>query len=52
MNLETGDVLSFEFPTARPLYLMLNGQRKYRGEIVNAGHRAAFRISECLRDDA
>jgi len=52
MNLEKGDVLNFEFPTARPLDLMLNGQRKYRGEIVNAGHRAAFRISECLRDDA
>jgi flagellar motor switch protein FliM len=52
MNLEKGDVLSFEFPTGRPLDLMLNGQRKYRGEIVNAGHRAAFRIGECLRDDA
>lgn len=50
MNLEEGDVLSFEFPTARPLDLMLNGQRKYRGEIVNAGHRAAFRIGECVAD--
>jgi len=50
MNLEEGDVLSFEFPTARPLDLMLNGRRKYRGEIVSAGHRAAFRVSELVRD--
>jgi hypothetical protein len=32
--------------------LMLNGQRKYRGEIVNKGHRAAFRVSECLTENA
>ena len=52
MNLEEGDVLSFEYPTARPLDLMLNGQKKYRGEMVNAGHRAAFMVSERLRDQA
>src|SRR6204780_988731 len=28
MNLDEGDVLSFQFPTARPLDLMLNGQLK------------------------
>jgi flagellar motor switch protein FliM len=52
MNLEEGDVLSFEYPTARPLDLMLNGQKKYRGEMVNAGHRAAFMVSERLGDQA
>ncbi len=52
MNLEEGDVLSFEFPTARPLDLMLSGQRKYRGEIVNAGRRAAFRIKEPVLEPA
>src|ERR1700691_1372221 len=50
MNLEEGDVLSFQFPTARPLDLMLNGQLKYRGEVVNAGRRAAFRVGEFCRD--
>jgi flagellar motor switch protein FliM len=50
MNLEEGDVLSFQFPTARPLDLMLNGQLKYRGEVVNAGRRAAFRVSEFCRE--
>ena len=50
MNLEAGDILSFEFPAARPLDLRLNGERKYRGEIVNAGRRAAFRVSERFED--
>jgi flagellar motor switch protein FliM len=44
LNLEEGDVLSFEFPVNKPLDLRLNGHHKYRGEIVNAGRRAAFRV--------
>ena len=50
MNLEEGDVLSFEFPTARPLDLVLNGQTKYVGEMVNTGRRSAFRVTERLRE--
>ncbi len=50
MNLEEGDVLSFEFPTTRPLNLVLNGQRKYQGDIVTAGRRAAFRVRERFQD--
>ena len=52
INLEEGDVLSFEYPTGRPLDLTLSGQRKYRGEIVNAGRRAAFRIKEPVLEPA
>jgi flagellar motor switch protein FliM len=52
MNLEEGDVLSLEFPTARPLDLRLNGLAKYRGEIVNNGRRTAFRVTENLKEDA
>jgi flagellar motor switch protein FliM len=51
MNLEEGDVLSFQFPTDRPLDLMLNGRQKYSGEIVNTGYRAAFRVQELLQDN-
>src|SRR5580658_5112945 len=51
MKLEEGDVLSFQFPTDRPLDLMLNGRRKYRGEIVSAGYRAAFRVGELITED-
>jgi len=50
MNLEEGDVLSFQFPTSRPLDLVLNGQTKYVGEMVNAGRRTAFRVTERVRE--
>ncbi len=52
MNLEEGDVLSFQFPTSRPLDLVLNGQTKYTGEIVNSGRRTAFRVAERIREYA
>jgi flagellar motor switch protein FliM len=50
MNLEQGDILSFEYPTSRPIDLVLNGEKKYRGEIVNAGRRAAFRVLDRFAD--
>lgn len=50
MNLAEGDVLSFEFPTGKPLDLMLNGERKYLGELVNSGRHAAFRVTERYKD--
>lgn len=50
MNLEQGDVLSFEFPSNRPLDLLINGKKKYRGEMVASGRRAAFRVLEHFQD--
>jgi len=50
MNLVEGDIVSFEYPTSRPLDLLLNGEKKYRGEIVNAGRRAAFRVTDRFED--
>jgi flagellar motor switch protein FliM len=50
MNLAEGDVLSFEFPVTRPLDLMLGGQRKFLGELVNAGRRTAFQVAERFKD--
>lgn len=44
VDLEEGDVLGLEFPVSRPLDLLLSGTRKYQGEIVNSGSRAAFRV--------
>jgi flagellar motor switch protein FliM len=50
MNLEEGDILSFEYPASRPLNMILNGETKYRGEMVNVGRRAAFRVLEPFVD--
>jgi flagellar motor switch protein FliM len=51
MNLEEGDILSFEYPVTRPVDLMLNGEKKYVGEMVGAGRRAAFRVAIPFRDE-
>jgi flagellar motor switch protein FliM len=50
MNLEEGDVISFERSTTRPLDLVLNGAKKYRGEVVSRGRRAAFRVAEKIQE--
>jgi flagellar motor switch protein FliM len=50
INLEEGDVLSLEFPASRPLDLLLSGQTRYLGGMVNTGRRAAFRVSELLTE--
>jgi flagellar motor switch protein FliM len=44
VNLQEGDVVGLEFPVARPLDLLLSGVKKYRGQIVHAGNRAAFQV--------
>jgi flagellar motor switch protein FliM len=44
INLEEGDVLGLEFPVTRSLDLLLSGSRKYRGEVVSFGTRAAFHV--------
>jgi flagellar motor switch protein FliM len=49
LNLEAGDILSFDFSQTRPLDLMLNGEKKYRGEMVDSGRRSAFRVIEPFR---
>jgi flagellar motor switch protein FliM len=46
VDLDEGDVLGLEFPVGQPIDLLLTGQKKYRGEIVNSGTRAAFRVLE------
>jgi len=50
MNLEEGDVVNFETVASKPVDLLLNGARKYRGEVMRAGRRAAFRVSEKTRE--
>jgi flagellar motor switch protein FliM len=50
MNLEQGDVLSFDYPVSRPLDMMLNGEKKYWGKMVDAGRRATFQVLEPFTD--
>jgi flagellar motor switch protein FliM len=52
INLETGDVVSFDFPAAKPLDLRLNGDIRYVGEMVSVGRRAGFRVLDLVKEDA
>jgi flagellar motor switch/type III secretory pathway protein FliN len=51
INLETGDVVSFDFPAAKPLDLRLNGAIRYVGEMVSVGRRAGFRVLDLVKED-
>jgi flagellar motor switch protein FliM len=42
MSLEEGDVLTFDFPTGRPLEGLLNGKLRFRGSIVDKGRKRSF----------
>jgi flagellar motor switch protein FliM len=44
LRLETGDVLTFDFPVHKPVDLMVNGQLKYRGQIASVGRKKAFQV--------
>jgi flagellar motor switch protein FliM len=52
INLETGDVVSFDRAAAQPLDMRLNGDRRYVGELVRVGPRAGFRILDLVREEA
>ncbi len=46
MNLEEGDVVSFDYPTHKPLDLTVNGKLKFRGQIASVGRKLGFLVEE------
>lgn len=46
MELEAGDVLSFDHPVQRPLNLLTNGRVKYLGQVVSSGRKKAFTVGK------
>ena len=52
INLEAGDVLSFDRAASQPLDMRLNGDRRYLGDLVRVGQRAGFRIQDLVREEA
>jgi flagellar motor switch protein FliM len=50
MRLKPGDVLAFDFPTRRPVDLLLNGRLQYRGRIVASGRKRCFEIQRAGDD--
>ena len=46
LGMEEGHVLVFDYPVGRPLELLVNGTRKYRGQVVRIGKKRACVIEE------
>jgi len=44
LDLKQGDVLTFDHPIDQPLGGLVNGKRKFAGQIVSTGKRKAFQI--------
>ena len=49
MNLEAGDVLTFNYSTAKEINLILNGKTKFVGHIVASGNKRAVHIKDEYR---
>lgn len=45
LQLDTGDVLKFDYAVDRPVDLLVNGSRKYNGQIVTTGRKKAFEVT-------
>jgi flagellar motor switch protein FliM len=46
LDLCEGNLLTFDHPVTRPLDLFVNGQAKFKGQIVTNGRRRVFEVSE------
>jgi flagellar motor switch protein FliM len=51
LNIEPGDVLTFDHPLQKEVELDLNGMPRFKGHIVAAGNKRAFQVKrECQRE--
>jgi flagellar motor switch protein FliM len=48
LKLKEGDILRFDYALPRPLDCIVNGKRKFKGQVVSSGRKRAFRIGESV----
>jgi flagellar motor switch protein FliM len=46
LEIQQGDVLTFDFPTERPVDLLVNSKLKFHGHVASNGRKRAFRIEQ------
>jgi flagellar motor switch protein FliM len=51
VDLKEGDVLMLDFPTGKPLSLLLNGRPKYAGQVVVTGRKRGFQIERIANEN-
>ncbi len=44
LKMQVGDVIAFEYPTARPVHVLLNGKRKYDAHLATVAGKKAVRL--------
>jgi flagellar motor switch protein FliM len=49
MRLESGDVLTFDYASEKPVDLLINGKLKFRGQIVSTGKKKAFAVQQTFK---
>ncbi len=48
VKLEEGDVLTFDYAVDKPLGLLINGKRKFNGQIATIGPKLGFSVEEAF----
>ena len=46
VDVKVNDIVMFDFPVGQPVDLLLNGRKKYSGQIVSTGRKRAFQIEQ------
>ena len=46
LDIQDGDILTFDFPVGRPLDLLINSKLKFRGHVATNGRKRAFRVEQ------
>jgi flagellar motor switch protein FliM len=44
LSLEEGDIITFDHPVGRPLDCMVNGKRKFQGQLIGVGNTKGFQV--------
>jgi flagellar motor switch protein FliM len=51
LAMQAGDVLVFDYPSDRPLDLLVNGKLKYRGEIVESHNKRSLHVLQPVAEN-
>jgi flagellar motor switch protein FliM len=52
VELEEGEILVFDCPIDKPVDLLVNGRRKFKGQVVAGGRKRSFAVSGATREKA
>lgn len=50
LDLQEGDVVAFDYPINRPMVVTVNGELRYRGEVVSSGRKRALQVRELVTE--